>query len=77
MTENNTQLRAMRQISIHCEWYLGGATGEDARWVPRLIGIVTTRTVLSGLPEMSRLDVGLKRRTVGGNSWALRIVSSG
>ena len=50
---------------------------EDIHWLPRLVGIATTRTVLSGLPETRRFDAGLKRREVGGNSWALRIVSSG
>lgn len=36
-----------------------------------------TRTVLSALPEMSNLDVGLNFNTVGGNSCDLRILKSG
>lgn len=65
----------MRKISV-LRVVVGGCR-EDVHWLPRLAGIVTTRTVLSGLPEMRRFDVGLKRRVVGGNSWALRIVRSG
>lgn len=35
---------------------------------PRDSGTVKTRTVLSALPEISRVDVVLKRNVVGGNS---------
>lgn len=43
----------------------------------RFSGTVMTRTVLSALPEMSRLAEGLNRSVVGGNSCAFRMVSSG
>jgi hypothetical protein len=33
--------------------------------------------LLSALPETSRVEEGLKRRVVGGKSWAFRIVRSG
>lgn len=35
---------------------------------PKLSGTVTTRMVLSALPETSKLDAVLKRRVVGGKS---------
>lgn len=43
----------------------------------RFSGTDTTRIVLSALPDTRRSEEGLKRRVVGGNSCALRIVNSG
>jgi hypothetical protein len=48
----------------------------DIQAARKSLGTLTTRTELSALPETSRLEVGLKRRVVDGNSWALRIVST-
>jgi hypothetical protein len=44
---------------------------------PSSAGTLITLTLLSALPEMSRLEVGLKRSVVGGKSWAFNIVSRG
>ena len=44
---------------------------------PSSAGTLITLTLLSALPEISRLEVGLKRSVVGGNSWAFRIVKRG
>lgn len=41
------------------------------------LGTLTIRTELSALPDTSSEDVGLKAMVVGGNSWALRIVTRG
>lgn len=40
-------------------------------------GTETTRTLLSGLPDSSKVEEGLKRRTVGGKSCAFNIDSKG
>ena len=40
-------------------------------------GIVTIRTVLSALPEISLSDVGLKRNVVGGKSCAFNMLNCG
>jgi len=44
---------------------------------PSSAGTLIILTLLSALPETRRVDVGLKRRVVGGNSCALRIVRRG
>lgn len=40
-------------------------------------GIVTSRTLLSALPDANNFDDGLNRITVEGKSWALRILRRG
>lgn len=40
-------------------------------------GIVTIRTVLSALPEISLSDVGLKHNVVGGKSCAFKMLNCG
>ena len=55
----------------------GQAMRVDAHIPPRLSGTVTTRMVLSALPETKRLDAVLNRRVVGGKSWAFSIVTRG
>ena len=53
------------------------AWGWNVQLSPRPSGIAMSRTVLSALPEMSSLDVGLNFNTVGGNSCDLRMFKSG
>lgn len=44
---------------------------------PKASGTLTTRTVLSALPDTTSVDVGLNFNVVGGKSWALRMVTTG
>lgn len=55
----------------------GQAVLQDVHMPPRLSGTVTTRMVLSALPETKRLDAVLNRRVVGGKSCAFSIVTRG
>lgn len=46
----------------------GQAVRQDVHMPPKLSGTVTTRMLLSALPEASKLDAVLNRRVVGGKS---------
>ena len=50
---------------------------DDIPELPLASGMVTIRIELSALPETRRLLEGLNLMTVGGNSWAFRMVAQG
>lgn len=69
--------QAIRGSTLACSRYTGMRQMGYLHCPPSDCGIVTTRTVLSTLPETRRVEVGLKRTAVGGKSCAFKIVKSG
>ena len=64
------------QLSLHDLLITQTNQSEDIHRLPRFAGIVAAWMVLSGLPESSRLDVGMNCRAVREKTSALRMVSS-
>jgi hypothetical protein len=52
-------------------------TREDGLQLPKVLGTMITRIVLSALPDTKTDESALKRNVVGGNSCAFKIDRSG